>query len=281
MTAQAEHDSALIRRLMSRSGYEIDEGLPRWARRSHPIVRRQLGAFWKLMPVDTRQIARLIALQFALLAAALVLPGLISLIMPISIVSLVVLPVALALHVRTLARVAALACTSMVSEREDNALELLRLTPLSLEEIVRSKAAAAVWREVESFGLVLLGLATSALPLALIVWDGWIGLGSQPAAVLLAAGGSLLVGVLRVPLEAMAASAIGLSVGAMARARITGRLASVIGLAVFLAAVNLLRLLPWPLPLRVLVELALPLAAPALLSLLCLRLLCWQIARGD
>jgi hypothetical protein len=279
MAAEDRSEAALIARLMRRPGYEMDEGLPRWARRTHPMVRRQLGPFWKLMPINVRQIARIIAMQWALLAAALALPGLIGLVMPVSIVSLVILPAALALHVRTLGRIAIRAASSMVIEREDDALELLRVTPLPLQEIIDSKAAAAVWREVEDVALVLIGLATSALPLALVLWDSWLGLDVQPLAAVLAAGTMLLVGVLRVPLEALAAAGLGLAVGASARSRTAGRLLAVIGLGVFLAAVNLPRLLPWPPLPRVLVELALPLAAPALLALVCLRVVRWQIER--
>lgn len=277
MTAENNGEEARTARLMSRAEFVMDAGLPRWARRSHPMVRRQLGQYWKLMPVDVRQIVRIIAIQWVLLAAALALPGLISVIMPVSIVSLVILPAALALHVRTLGRVAVRAASSMVSEREDDALELLRVTPLSLQEIIDGKAAAAVWREVEDIALVLLGLATSALPLALVLWDSWLDLSAQPLAAVLAAGTMLIVGVLRVPLEALAAAGIGLAVGASARSRTAGRLLAVIGLGVFLAAVNLPRLLPWPPLPRVLVELALPLVAPALVALLCVRLVRWQI----
>ncbi|PJF25046.1 MAG: hypothetical protein CUN53_14755, partial [Phototrophicales bacterium] len=58
-------ETAIVRLIVTRQE-SMDRGLPEWARRSNPVVRRHLGAYWKTIVPDARQIGRWLLVQSGL-----------------------------------------------------------------------------------------------------------------------------------------------------------------------------------------------------------------------
>ena len=62
-----------------------DLWLPRWARRSHPVVRRQLGLNWRTLAPEYGTLLRIYLFQVLLLAATYLLPFIFNIIVPLNI----------------------------------------------------------------------------------------------------------------------------------------------------------------------------------------------------
>lgn len=252
--------------------HSIDQQLPPWARRSHPIVRRHLGVFWKIMPPDPAGIARIVLAQFIYLTLSLPVPFLLIILMPTVTVSLVMLPIGLYMYAGVLLQIGALAAAHLADERRSASLDLLRVTPIPLRQILYSKAAAAIWRQIENLTFLVIGAALFSLPLLIIQFDSTIGAMAHPLGMRLAVAAGLIVSVVRIPLEAVMVACIGLLVGAGSRWRAPATLTTGLLSAAYFASLNLLRLLPDD-PLGVvIVELILPLLLPVVISAISLHI---------
>jgi hypothetical protein len=249
----------------------VDRRLPPWARRSHPIVRRHLGVFWKIMPPDAAGIARIVLAQLLYLALSLPVPFLLTILMPTVTVSLVMLPIGLYVYAGVLLRIGALAAAHLADERRSDSLDLLRVTPIPLSQILFSKAAAAIWRQIENLTFLVIGAALFSLPLLIIQFDSVIGATDHPLAMRLAVAAGLIVSVVRIPLEAVMVACIGLLVGASSRWRAPAVLTTGMLSAAYFASLNLMRLLPEDPAGVVVVELILPLLLPVVISAISLR----------
>jgi hypothetical protein len=259
---------------------ELDRTWPEWARRSNPIVRRQLGIYWKLMPPDFDLLGRYVGWQLVLVLLSLPVPFLLTLFMPAATVSLVVLPVAFYLHVQSLFRVGAMTTASVLDEVRNDSLDLLRLCPRPLHEILFSKAAAGVWRSIEDISMVLFAASLTTLPLLIILYDNWVGTNEQPVLARLAICAALIVSVVRIPLECALMASFGALVGTTVKLRGAAIMTTALLGVGYVAAVNLIRLPPWPPGLRLLVELVPPIVFPLLLIPLCFSLAVRQIEHG-
>jgi hypothetical protein len=246
--------------------HEMDRQLPRWMRRSHPLIRHELGEYWRLMSVDTAQLLRLYLAQVGVVALTAVFPFLLMLLVPVVIVSIILLPPAAVLFFRSIVRIAMRAASSLAADRQANRFDLKRATPFSMAEILLSKATAAAWREIENIGLVWVAVATLSLPVLIIQYDTQLGLEEQPLLI------GLAVAIVRLPLEAAMAGGIGLLVGATTKARTPATVIAACIIGGYFLAINALRLLPMTTPVRLAVELALPVLAPALIAVVCWRL---------
>lgn len=245
--------------------HSIDLRLPPWARRSHPIVRRHLGIFWKIMPPDPAAIARIVLVQLVYLALSLPAPFLLIILMPTVTVSLVMLPIGLYIYAGALLQIGALAAAHLADERRSASLDLLRVTPIPLLHILYSKAAAAIWRQIENLTFLVIGAALFSLPLLIIQFDSAIGASEHPLAMRLAVAAGLIVSVVRIPLEAIMVACLGLLVGAGSRWRASAALTTGLLSAAYFAGINLLRLLPDDPAGAVIVELILPLVLPVII----------------
>src|SRR5690606_26900142 len=78
-------EPALLR-LMEGVG-ELDTSLPYWARRSNPIVRRQLGIYWKTLPLELSHWLKILGGEMLLVIVAGLLPSVYTFIMPVVTVS--------------------------------------------------------------------------------------------------------------------------------------------------------------------------------------------------
>lgn len=257
----------------------LDRHLPEWARRSNPVVRRHLGIHWKVLPLETDLLLRLLLIQGALILASLPLPIILPLIFTMLPVALVVLPFVFFAYGRALIQVGIFTTRMIVDEQHNNTLLLLRTTPISLPHILYSKAAAGVWRQIEDLGLIVMGAAILSLPvLGLQYATYWpfeeISLLSRAT---LAFG--LLASLLRLFLEPIMIAALAILVGTTVPVR-TPAMTALGGLGFFyFLLVNLPRLLPMSLEMRVIVEFALPVALPVLITIAAFRLAVYLLKR--
>jgi hypothetical protein len=257
-----------VQRILKPQVDEIDRRLPEWARRSNPIVRRQLGVFWKLMIIDFDLIGRWYLFNAALVGLSLLIPFLFMLLMPAAVVSLVALPALLVLYALSLGRIATAAAASMADERAKGSLDLLRVCPRPLREILFSKAAASVWRQVENLGLVLTGVAALSLPVLVIQYDWLFPSMEQPLAMRAAMLLALAAALVRIPLETALIASIGVAAGCFTRHRIAAMLAAVLLGAAYFGFINLARLLAVEPVVRLMLDTLLPVFAPLPLILL-------------
>lgn len=249
----------------------LDQNLPAWARRSDPIVRRHLGLYWKTMALEVPFYVRALLIQIGFMALSWPLPFLFTAIMPAITVSLVALPAALYLHACSLFWIATHSATWVADERRNQSLDLLRVAPRPMREVVFSKIAAAIWRQVENYTLILYAAALCSLPLIVIQADLYFDVSQHPVGMRLAAAAALTVSVLRPLLEAAMAGALGALCGSLTRWRMPASASAVLLTLVYFIALNAARLSPWPPLARVLIEYVLPLALPLAIILVCTR----------
>ncbi len=250
----------------------LDRRLPRWARRSNPIIRRHLGGFWKAQLPELETLWRLYALQAAAILLSLLLPGLLELGALVGLVSFFVLPPGLVIYGWALAAIGSATASAVIEEREHNALDLLRTTPFSLRFILLSKIAAAVWRQVPDLALLVMVAALFSLPPIILEHTALPTAETSPYIPHLMMLLGLAASIIRPILEPVMIGALGVLIGAVGMYRISSAvLVSLLGLTYFLF-LNLPRLLPLAWPLRLLVETVLPLALPLLLT--------WGALRG-
>ena len=98
-------DLQIIR--MIQRGKDIDADLPYWARRSNPIVRRELGAAWRTMLPEVGFLRQAFIVQTILIALTLPFPFLIELALPTVTAAIILLPFAVIVYARVLVIVSA------------------------------------------------------------------------------------------------------------------------------------------------------------------------------
>ncbi len=263
-------DQALFDAAAARIGHtfshEIDGGLPAWARRSNPIVRRHLGSYWKTLTPDLNLILRLYVGQIVLILASLLLPGLFVLLMPTVTVTLVLLPFAMIIYGQILYQIGVSAATSVVKERSHQTLDLLLIIPRPALDILFSKVAAAIWRRTENLTLIILAAALISLPLILIQYDVYFSLNGQPVLMRFALIAALGAAILRVIVEPVMVGALGVMVGAAVPSRLPAIIATTALTGSYFLLINLIRLIPLSDGGRLFVEIFLPVALPLLIT---------------
>ena len=257
----------------------IDRHLPTWARRSDPIVRRHLGIYWKILPLETDLILRLYLFQVGLVAVSVFLPVLLPMMFIMLPVSLVLLPFLLFAYGRVLVYVGIFTTRMMVDEQRNNTLNLLRTTPLPLRHILFSKAAAGVWRQVEDMSLVLLGGVALFMPfIGLQYWSTWPFEDALIASrVVLVLG--LAVALMRLILEPFMIAALAVLFGALVPQR-TPALISLLAAGFFyFLLINMPRLLPLSPLLIIVVDFVLPVVLPLVVIWASFRLALYILRR--
>ncbi len=275
---RAFFDAATLR-IKQTFTHEIDSNLPTWARRTNPIVRRDLGSYWKTLTPDMGLVLRLYLVQVGVIALSFVFPVLFILLMPTVTVTLVLLPVGLALYAQILFAIGAAAAASVVKERRNATLDLLLIIPHPTIHTLFSKVAASIWHETENLSLILMGAALSSLPLLIIQYDIFFSFDEQPILMRLGLIFALGVAILRVLIEPILIGALGTLVGALIPSRVLAIFTTTALGASYFALINLVRLAPLDQPTRVLVEIILPTALPLLLIFLCFRAAVYFLTR--
>lgn len=275
-----EHTSTDLQvvRIIKR-GNDIDTGLPYWARRSNPLVRRELGMAWRTMLPEVGFLKQAFIVQAILVALTLPFPFLIELALPMVTAAIILLPFALIVYVRVMVIVGSAGARAMTNELQNDTLSVLRTTPYTLTEIIASKAAAAMWRQIEDLGLLMLGVALLSTPLLISYYGTMWPLDQNPLLARVAIICGLGVSIIRMLVEPFMVSVIGIFMGAALRTRSAATSGTLFVSGFYFLCLNLLRLIPMSWPIRYLVDFILPLILPALVMLLMIRLTRYLIDR--
>lgn len=245
--------------------YQIDVTFPVWARRSHPLVKRQLGIYWRGITPQFDVVAQWYLVQAVVLLLAYPVNFLWMIIIPLVIISVALLPLGVVYYLRMLYQLANEASQSMVTEIENATLPLILTTPYTLREIMLCKVAAVMWRQSENFSLVMSAIVFSQMPTVVLVYLNTLNPathGFVSHVFMVAAFG---VALIRIPLEATLASMLGLYIGTITNGRSTAAASTIALLVFYFTLINMPRLLPLPILALVLVDLVLPLVIPVLL----------------
>ena len=275
---RAFFDAAAIR-IKQTFTSEIDTNLPLWARRTNPIVRRDLGSYWKTLTPDMHLVLRVYLIQVGLILVSFVFPVLFILLMPTVTVTLVLLPVGLVLYAQILYGIGAATATSVVKERSNATLDLLLIIPHTALHTILSKVAAATWRQTENLSLIIMGTALASLPLMIIQYDIYLSFNTHP--ILMRVGLILGLGmaIVRVLIEPIMIGAIGALVGAAIPARIPAVVTTTVLGAAYFLMINLVRFAKLDEMGHLFVEILLPVALPLLIILISFRLAAHLLVR--
>jgi hypothetical protein len=269
-----------IARMIQRNRVDMDHRFPEWARRSNPIIRRQLGVAWKTILPEFGFLRRAVLFQIVLVILSLFWPFIFDLALPAITASILMFPFALIMYGNVLLSIGVGASDAMTRELRNDTLTLLRVTPFNLENILASKIAAAIWRQVEDLGLLLSAAALLSMPLLVSQYATWWPLKEHPVLARVAIILGLTTSLFRLVLEPFMIGAVGMAMGVALRQRASAIMSMLtVGLFYFLI-LNLLRLVPMEWPLRFVVEFALPLVMPLVVIGISLRLAHWLLNRG-
>jgi hypothetical protein len=269
---QAQTDLSVIHLPAKYQNLEIDQRLPLWARRSNPIIRRQLGMYWKTILPEVSVLVKLVVAQVGLVALSLLWPFLFDLALPTITAALLLFPIALYLYAHILMSIGVASTLSVVDEVRKDTIDLIRATPMPLLSILASKMAASIWRQVENLGLLMMAVAVLSMPLLISQYATLYPLDDYPYLSRIAMALGLVVALVRLALEPFMIAAIGQVAGAAFPVRSTAIITtSFLGTFYFLL-INLARLVPTSWPIGFFVEFVLPVVLPLLIIWGCLQL---------
>lgn len=258
---------------------ELDTSLPYWARRSNPIVRRQLGIYWKTLPLDLHLWLKVLAAEMLLVVLAALVPAIYTLIMPVVTVSVLLIPLVFGLYAQVLFHITLQATHAAYTEVHNNTLSLLLVTPLPREHILLSKMAAAIWRQADSLSLVIIGHVLLSMPVLILQYATMYIPEDTPLLTSVAIMLAMAANFARLLIEPVLVSAIGIVAGVATSPRILANIVAVTVSAAYFLFINLPRTLDLPFGTRLAVDIALPLLLPGLLAYGLLRLAGWIMAR--
>ncbi|MCY4105762.1 MAG: hypothetical protein OXG02_03550 [Chloroflexi bacterium] len=258
---------------------QVDQNLPAWARRGNPIVMRHLGGWYRAELPEVRHLLRLYFAQIFILLLSFVAPFVFVIMIPFMTACLFLLPFGFYFYLRMLLQIMVDAVATVTEELRGNTLELLRTTPYELYEILLSKAASALWRQMGILSSLLLFVSIVSLPvLAVQVFSEWP-LTEYPIVSRLALMSSLTSVLLRLLLEPMMIAILAIALGVSLPHRGIATVWTVSMMAFYYLLVNLPRMLPLSWPLRFAVEYALPVGLPILLTLIFMRYAIYALMR--
>jgi len=275
-----EHTSTDLQiiRIIQR-GKDIDTGLPYWARRSNPLVKRELGTAWRTMLPEVGFLRQAFIIQTVLIALTIPFPFLIELALPTVTAAIILLPFALVVYARALVITASAGARSITNELQNDTLNVLRTTPYSLSEIIASKAASAMWRQVEDLGLLMIGVALLSTPILISYYGTLWPLDQNPLLTRVAIILGLGISIIRMLLEPFMVGMIGIMMGMALRTRSAAIMGTMVVSGFYFLLLNLLRLINMSWPLRYVVDFVLPLALPILIMGLVMWLMHYLIER--
>lgn len=256
---------------MSQARAYIDSNLPKWARRSNPIVRRHLGTFWRVIPPQIDPLMQWYLIQCGIVLLTIPFQMLFTFLLPLVLISLAVLPVTLVYYGRTLYDLASDASRTMVEEVENHTLPLLLATPIPRREVLLSKMAGALWRQSDPLSVVLSVVTFTQMPvLTLLYVNNWPMQAYGYLAQFLVIG-MFAVSIVRVPLEMFMVAVIGQYIGLTTPGRGTAAAAAVGCVVFYFVLINVPRLFPLAPLMTVIVEGVLPVLLPVIVAALLLR----------
>jgi hypothetical protein len=259
---------------------ELDKRLPLWARRSNPIIRRQLGMYWKTILPEMGFLVKIVLAQAGLIVATMPLPFLFDLALPTITASILLFPVAVYMYIQLMLAIGYTTSVNVADEMRNDTFTLLRATPMSLQAILASKIAAAIWRQVENLSLLIIAAALFSLPILISHYATLWPLDENPVLARLGMVLGLVVSLLRLFLEPFMIGAFGVMAGAALRVRSSAVIVTALMAFFYFLLLNLLRVIQMPWPLQFVVEFVLPLALPLLLIWLCFKVARFLITRA-
>ncbi len=257
----------------------LDRRLPQWARRSDPIVRRHLGIYWKMLPLETDLLARIFLIQTAFILISIVVPIVLPLVFTLLPVSLTMLPFVFIAYGRTLVSVGVFATRMIVDEQRNNTLALLMTTPLSLRHILFGKAAAAVWRQIEDLSLILMAVSLLSLPFIGLQYAGYWSFEDFTLVSRLSLIVGLASSLIRVVVEPFMIAAMAMAIGAGVPARVPAMISLGVAAGFYFLLVNLPRFMNLTAEARILVEFVLPVVLPLVVTWASFRLAIYILRR--
>lgn len=257
----------------------LDRRLPQWARRSDPIVRRHLGIYWKMLPLETDLLGRIYLFQVAFVLLSIVVPVILPLVFTLLPVSLTMLPFVFIAYGRTLVSVGTFATRMIVDEQRNNTLALLMTTPLSLRHILFGKAAASVWRQIEDLSLILMAAALLSLPFLGLQYAGYWTFEDFTLVSRLALVIGLASALVRIIVEPFMIAALAMAIGAGVPARVPAMISLGVTCGFYFLFINLPRLLDLSAEGRILVEFVLPVIVPLIITWASFRLAIYILRR--
>ncbi len=245
---------------------DLDRRLPEWARRSNPIVRRHLGIYWKTLLPEIRPLLTMYLAQVILIALSVPFPILFDLAMPMITASIILLPLAIVVYGKLLIAITTSSAETIVNEQKKNTLALLRVTPIPLKDILLSKMAASIWRQVEDIGLLLVAALAFSLPLLILQYASFWPLDEYPLVARAAMALGLAASLVRLLFEPVMVGAIGIMAGAVLPYRHWARTSAASLTLFYFVFINLLRRLPMGWEGRIFIEIVLPLILPVVIA---------------
>ncbi|NWF68026.1 MAG: hypothetical protein HXY40_02980 [Chloroflexi bacterium] len=257
----------------------IDRQLPLWARRSNPLVRRQLGVYWKILAPEPATLLYWYMLLVALILISTFFPFIFRLAAGVAVAAVILAPLGLFAYLRILLYVGHDTARGMVDELRENTLALLRITPMNIGEILLSKVAAAIWRRGEELGLIMIGAFGLTLPLVLLQYTALFSLQTQPYEARFIVWVGVTVCLARLILEPLMIGAAGVLIAVLIPYRNLAALWTMILTILYFIFLNLPRVLPLTPEMRLLVEIALPVLLPVFITLFCFRAAAYLLLR--
>ena len=245
---------------------DMDRRLPEWARRSNPIVRRHLGIYWKTLLPEVRPLLTMYLAQVFLITLSYPFPILFDLAMPMITASIILLPLAIIVYGKLLVAISTSSAEIIVNEQKKNTLPLLLATPIPLKDILLSKMAASIWRQVEDIGLLLLAALAFSLPLLILQYASFWPLDEYPVVARVAMALGLAASLVRLLFEPVMVGAIGIMMGAVLPYRNWARAGATILTLFYFVFINLPRRLPMGWEARIFIEIVLPLILPVVIT---------------
>ena len=263
---------ARARYVSLRQEQTADIRLPNWARRSHPIVRRHLGLSWRTLAPDYGNLLRVYLFQVGIIAMTFVFPFLFNIIVPMVMVLILFLPIAIGVYAYCLYRIAVIASHRMAREMQQESVELLKMSPKPLSELLLAQAAAAMWKRIDLISTLLTLGAFLSLPGIMAQYANLWSPYQYPLYSRVAMALGLAAILLRLLLEPFMVGVIGVVMGVAAPYRNAALLWSLGVTAMYFLITQLLRQLPLFGAARFAVEIGLPIIAPIVIIGLMLRL---------
>jgi len=254
----------------------IDQNLPTWARRSNPIVRRELGQYWKRLFPNLTLLSRVVGVQ-ALFILLMPVGFLMTITLPIAVVSVLVIPVAVFLYGRTAVGAINAAAGAMVGAQNNHTLDLLRVSLVPLDHILLGKVAASLWQQMEDIDLILLAAMIGGVPMLTVYYFAPLGVDEATLGVRVLALLGVAVLPMRILLEPFMLGALAVAAGTVSTTR-AGAVVTVTALGVFY---YVLTLIPYaarlPNAVMFLLTVALPVALPLLVTAGAIQFATWRI----
>lgn len=221
------------------------ERLPYWARSTNPIVRRHLGLYWRTVPPELQPFGSIFLVWVVVMVSGIIFPALFGFTMISFLASIMIIPFTLMVYAQVLWTISTEASNFMQQEFSNDTFQLLRATPMDLNQIFLGKVAAAIWKRMDD--LVMVAQLTVAFSPPLLfyiyaqVWPtGEYGIAVTPLMTLLAT----LVVLARLLLEPLMIGVMSVFIGIVVEGKGRAISAAVVLGTFYFLLLNLLSQLP-------------------------------------